>query len=132
MRKFVHLQSKLNRGKDDGRQTTMHDGPIGYGCRTGEYRGGFVVTVPLGATWSDVTKGLETLRPRLRETQARRSEKLIDLNYRIEAEHFKLTLVERDIRQFQARSELGMMQILCPRGTDFSNPTSSLAEEGDR
>ena len=42
--------------------------------------GGFVVTVPLGATWSDVTKGLETLRPRLRETQARRSEKLIDLN----------------------------------------------------
>lgn len=84
--------------------------------------GGFVVTVPLGATWSDVTKGLETLRPRLRETQARRSEKLIDLNYRIEAEYFKLTLVERDIRQFQARSEPGMMQILCPRGTDFSNP----------
>lgn len=84
--------------------------------------GGFVATVPLGATWGDVAKGLETLRPRLREAQARRSEKLIDLNYRIEAEHFKLTLVERDTRRFQARSELGAMQILCPRGTDFSNP----------
>lgn len=84
--------------------------------------GGFVVTVPLGATWGDVAKGLETLRPRLREAQARRSEKLIDLNYRIEAEHFKLTLVERDTQRFQARSELGAMQILCPRDTDFSNP----------
>lgn len=84
--------------------------------------GGFVVTVPLGATWGDVAKGLETLRPRLREAQARRSEKLIDLNYRIEAEHFKLMLVERDTQRFQARSELGAMQILCPRGTDFSNP----------
>lgn len=84
--------------------------------------GGFVATVPLGATWGDVAKGLETLRPRLREAQARRSEKLIDLNYRIEAEHFKLTLVERDTQRFQARSELGAMQILCPRGTDFSNP----------
>lgn len=84
--------------------------------------GGFVATVPLGATWGDVARGLETLRPRLREAQARRSEKLIDLNYRIEAEHFKLTLVERDTQRFQARSELGAMQILCPRGTDFSNP----------
>lgn len=84
--------------------------------------GGFVATVPLGATWGDVARGLETLRPRLREAQARRSEKLIDLNYRIEAEHFKLTLVERDTQRFQARSELGTMQILCPRDTDFSNP----------
>lgn len=84
--------------------------------------GGFVATVPLGATWGDVARGLETLRPRLREAQARRSEKLIDLNYRIEAEHFKLTLVERDTQRFQARSELGAMQILCPRDTDFSNP----------
>lgn len=84
--------------------------------------GGFVATVPLGATWGDVAKGLETLRPRLREAQARRREKLIDLNYRIEAEHFKLTLVERDTQRFQARSELGAIQILCPRDTDFSNP----------
>lgn len=84
--------------------------------------GGFVVTVPLGATWGDVAKGLETLRPRLREAQARRSEKLIDLNYRIETEHFKLMLVEEDTQRFQARSELGAMQILCPRGTDFSVP----------
>lgn len=84
--------------------------------------GGFVVTAPLGATWEDIAKGLEALRPRLREVQMRRNEKLIDLNYRIEAEHFKLTLVERDIRQFQARSELGAMQIICPRNTDFSNP----------
>lgn len=84
--------------------------------------GGFVVTVPLGATWGDVAKGLETLRPRLREVQARRSEKLIDLNYRIDAVHFKLTLVERDIRQFQAHSESGSMQIFCPRGTDFYSP----------
>ena len=84
--------------------------------------GGFVVTVPLGATWSDVGRGLDTLRPRLREAQAKRNGKRIDLDYRIEAEHFKLTLVEKDIRQFQARSEYGRMEIFCPRGTDFSNP----------
>lgn len=84
--------------------------------------GGFMVTVPMGATWGDVRRGLETLRPRLREAQARKQAKLIDLDYRIEAEHFKLSLVEQDTRQFQARSEFGATQIVCPRGTDFSDP----------
>lgn len=84
--------------------------------------GGFMVTVPMGATWGDVRRGLETLRPRLREAQAKKRAKLIDLDYRIEAEHFKLNLVEQDTRRFQARSEFGATQIVCPRRTDFSDP----------
>lgn len=83
--------------------------------------GGFVVTVPPGTTWDNVGRGLETLRPRLREAQAKRNERLIDLNYRIETEYFKLALVEMDTLRFQARSEAGVMQIICPRNTDFSD-----------
>lgn len=82
---------------------------------------GFAVTVPLGTTWGDVVRGLDALRPRLREVQAKRSERLIDLNYRIEAEYFRLNLVEMDVRRFQARSKPGAMQIICPRDTDFSD-----------
>ena len=83
--------------------------------------GGFAVTVPLGTTWGDVVRGLDALRPRLREVQAKRSERLIDLNYRIEMEYFRLNLVEMDVRRFQARSKPGAMQIICPRDTDFSD-----------
>ena len=83
--------------------------------------GGFAVTVPLGTTWGDVVRGLDALRSRLREVQAKRSERLIDLNYRIEAEYFRLNLVEMDVRRFQARSKPGAMQIICPRDTDFSD-----------
>lgn len=83
--------------------------------------GGFAVTVPLGTTWGDVVRRLDALRPRLREVQAKRSERLIDLNYRIEAEFFRLNLAEMDVRRFQARSKPGAMQIICPRDTDFSD-----------
>ena len=83
--------------------------------------GGFAVTVPLGTTWGDVVRGLDALRPRLREVQAKRSERLIDLNYRIEMEYFRLNLVEMDVRRFQARSKPGAMQIICPWDTDFSD-----------
>lgn len=84
--------------------------------------GGFLVTVPVGASWEEVLRGMESLRPRLREAGRNKPLNLIDLNYRIETEYFRLSLVEADTSRFQARSASGSMQIVCPRHTDFANP----------
>ena len=46
---------------------------------------------------------------------------MIDLNYRIDTEFFKLSLVSGERDRFLSRSELGEMQIICPPHADFSN-----------
>ena len=64
---------------------------------------------------------VEQLRPRLRVAQQKQSRPLIDLNYRIDTEFFKLSLVSGERDRFLSRSELGEMQIICPPHADFSN-----------
>ena len=51
------------------------------------------VTVPPGTTVAEVRNAVEQLRPRLRVAQQKQSRPLIDLNYRIDTEFFKLSLV---------------------------------------
>lgn len=46
---------------------------------------------------------------------------MIDLNFRIDTEFFKLSLVSGQRERFLSRSELGEMQIICPPGADFSD-----------
>ena len=43
------------------------------------------------------------------------------LDYRIDTEFFKLTLVSGQRERFLSRSELGEMQIICPPDADFSD-----------
>ena len=52
---------------------------------------------------------------------SRQVRKLIDLDYRIDTEFFKLTLVGGQRERFLSRSELGEMQIICPPDADFSD-----------
>lgn len=63
------------------------------------------VTVPPGTTIGEVKNAVEQLRPRLRAARQQQSRPLIDLDYRIDTEFFKLSLVggERD-RSFRARN----------------------------
>ena len=79
------------------------------------------VTVPPGTTIGEVKNAVEQLRSRLRVARQRQSRPLIDLNYRIDTEFFKLSLVSGERDRFLSRSELGEMQIICPPGADFTD-----------
>lgn len=79
------------------------------------------VTVPTGTKLSEVKKAIEQLRPRLRLSRQKVVRRLIDLNYRIDTEFFKLTLVSGERGRFLSRSELGEMKIICPPDADFAD-----------
>ena len=79
------------------------------------------VTVPPGTTMTELRDAVEQLRSRLRVAQQKQSRPLIDLNYWIDTEFFKLSLVSGERDRFLSRSELGEMQIICPPNADFSN-----------
>lgn len=80
------------------------------------------VTVPSGTTLAAVKRAIEELRPRLRAARQKRVRPLIDLDYRMDTEFFKLSLVSGKRETFLSRSELGETQIVCPPQADFSDP----------
>ena len=82
---------------------------------------GIHVSVPPHTSLSEIERAINALRPRLLLKTQQKAAKLIDLNYRIDTEYFKLTLCEGDRERFLSRSELGEMQIICPRGVDFAD-----------
>lgn len=84
--------------------------------------GAIYVTVPPGTTLSEIRNAIEQLRPRLRSARQKHTRPLIDLNYRIDTEFFKLSLVSGQRERFLSRSELGEMQIICPPDVDFTEP----------
>ena len=63
------------------------------------------VTVPPGTTMKEVKSAIEQLRPRLRIARKKRTRPLIDLNFRIDTEFFKLSLVSGQRERFLSRSE---------------------------
>lgn len=83
---------------------------------------GVFATVPTGTTQKEVEKAIETLRPKLLKAKEKAKPKpLIDLNYRIDAEYFKLSLVSGNRERFLSHSELGEMRIICPPNADFND-----------
>lgn len=79
------------------------------------------VSVPPGTTMKDVKRAIEDLRSKLMASRQKLSRPLIDLNYKVDAEHFKLTLVAGGKEQFMANSRLGSMEIVCPPHADFTD-----------
>lgn len=69
----------------------------------------------------EVKQAIENLRGKLLAARQRLSRPLIDLNYKIDAEYFKLSLVSGEKDQFLANSRLGFMQIICPPDADFAD-----------
>ncbi|MBR6538954.1 MAG: zinc protease, partial [Bacteroides sp.] len=62
---------------------------------------GVFATVPVGTTQKEVEKAIEELRPKLQKAKEKAKPKpLIDLNYRIDAEYFKLSLVNDNRERF--------------------------------
>lgn len=83
---------------------------------------GVFATVPTGTTQKEVKMAIETLRPKLLKAKEKAKPKpLIDLNYCIDAEFFKLSLVSGNRERFLSHSELGEMRIICPPNADFND-----------
>ena len=78
------------------------------------------VSVPPGTTLKEVKQAVENLRGKLLASRQKLARPLIDLNYKIDAEHFKLSLVSGEKDQFLANSRLGVMEIVCPPHADFT------------
>ena len=79
------------------------------------------VSVPSGTTMKEIKQAIENLRGKLLTSRRRLNRPLIDLNYKIDTEFFKLSLVSGDKEQFLANSRLGFMQIICPPTADFTD-----------
>ena len=79
------------------------------------------VSIPPGTPMKEVSKAIEDLRDKLKTSRQKLSRPLIDLNYTIDAEFFKLSLVSGRGDRFLAQSKLGITQIVCPSGSDFSD-----------
>ncbi len=79
------------------------------------------VSVPSGTTMKEVKRAIENLRDKLLVARQRLKRPLIDLDYKIDTEHFKLSLAAGEKDQFLANSQLGVMQIICPPAADFAD-----------
>ncbi|MDR0894813.1 MAG: M48 family metallopeptidase [Prevotellaceae bacterium] len=86
--------------------------------------GKVTVTTPPGIGVATLREQLDRVRTRLREKGAsiRRPGIIIDLNYRIDADYFKMELVRGDRERFLSRSELGKLTIVCPTHAVFEAP----------
>jgi len=81
------------------------------------------VTVPSGTSDKEIKSAIESLRHKLRAAQQRLPEnKRIDLDYRIDAPFFTLSLATGQQRdKFLSHSELGEMKIICPPTANFDD-----------
>lgn len=79
------------------------------------------VSVPPGTTDGEIRNAVDQLRPRLRACRLSQPRSLIDLDFRIDAEYFKLSLVRGERERFLAHSELGELRIICPPDADFAD-----------
>ena len=79
------------------------------------------VSVPPGTTSAEITNAIDQLRVKLRGSKEKTVRPLINLDYRIDTEYFKLSLVTGERDRFLAHSELGEMRIACPPTADFTD-----------
>lgn len=80
------------------------------------------VSVPPTSTRKELDNAIESLRENLlRLRQNIKKPKLIDGNYRIDTEFFKLSLVQGNQRKYLAHSELGEMKIVYPPSAKFED-----------
>lgn len=82
---------------------------------------GVYVSVPPGTTMKEVRRAIDELREKLLAARKKKVLPLIDLNYKIDKEFFKLSLITGEKDQFLANSQLGYMQIICPPHADFTD-----------
>ena len=80
------------------------------------------VTIPAGASVTEVKQAIDSLRPRLRLLMSAQARPLMDGDYRIDAPCFHLSLVKGTTSRFLLRREGDDTQIVYPPDTDFTVP----------
>lgn len=79
------------------------------------------ISVPPRTSAKDIKDAIEKLRDKLVASRQKLTRRLIDLDFRIDAEYFNLSLVHGEHQKFLAHSELNKMRIVCPPDTDFND-----------
>lgn len=79
------------------------------------------VPVSPGITLREAKQVTENLHGRPLASRQKLARLLAGLDYKIGAEHFKLSLVFGKEGRFLANSRLGVMEVICPPHADFTN-----------
>ncbi len=79
------------------------------------------ITVPMGIELKEIQETIERFRVKLLSSKKKVKRKRIDLNYHIDTEFFKLSLVSGQQNKFLAHSELGKTNIICPPTANFED-----------
>lgn len=79
------------------------------------------MTSPKFSSKAEQLKAIEQMKDRLLHLLKSSKEPLIDLNFKIETDYFKLTIVEGNRDRFMARSELGELTIIAPLNSNFED-----------
>lgn len=79
------------------------------------------ITVPKGIEMHEVHSAIEKFRVKLIRSKKKVERKRIDLDFKIETDFFKLSLVSGTQSKFLAHSELGITQIICPPTANFED-----------
>jgi len=79
------------------------------------------VTVPLGTSTDELKDAIEKLRSKLKMARVNQTRTFIDLNFKIEADLFKLDLAIGERKRFLSHTDAGCTHIICPPNADFNN-----------
>jgi Protein of unknown function DUF45. len=79
------------------------------------------ITVPRGVQIKEVQVTIEKFRAKLIRSKKKVERKRIDLDYKIDTEFFKVSLVSGKQSKFLAHSELGETKIVCPPNANFED-----------
>ena len=80
---------------------------------------GLYVVVPPFSRADKILEAIAPFRPRLLESFRKVAVRLIDFNFSIQADCFRLSLVPSRLRCFTVKEEGEEMRIYCPADTDF-------------
>lgn len=84
-------------------------------------RDAIYIALPPGGTLQEAKVLIERYREELLEKRRQLTPTRINLNYHIDREFFRLSLVQGEKNQFLANTRPGMMQVVCPPNTNFDD-----------
>lgn len=82
---------------------------------------GVFVTIPPCVTSKEIKEVLDKYRERLKHDKQNFENRRINLDYKIDTELFKLSLINGTHHKFLAHSELGKLEIICPPAANFED-----------